>query len=414
MFWIHGGGSTSGSGNILSYSGGRLASERGVVVVTINYRLGPLGFMAHPLLSEESGKGISGNYGSLDQIEALKWVHRNITAFGGDPNNITVFGESAGARSVSMLLVSPLARGLFHRAIMQSGMGLSIIGHLKKKVNRKASFEDMGVMISRKMGCEDSEDVLACLRSKTPEELLQKTKPKSGLYGPGMKFGPIVDGYLWADSIGYLYVEGQFPDIPILMGTNQDEGSYLIAPLKVSTVEKYNQLLKLLARGDEGNYQELLKLFPVKNDEEVKQGLNRLVTIATFHTAHRKAARLISEKNKNAVFFYHYTRTVPIPALKPLGAFHGAEIFYAFGNIGKSKHYTEIDYTLSETMMSYWTNFAKTGNPNGKGLPHWPAYTQEKDRHMELGDEIKSGVNLYNQECDLIEKIQVNMLKSVN
>ena len=414
MFWIHGGGSTSGSGNILSYSGGRLASERGVVVVTINYRLGPLGFMAHPLLSEESGKGISGNYGSLDMIEALKWVHENITAFGGDPNNITVFGESAGARSISMLLVSPLARGLFHRAIMQSGMGLSIIGHLKKKVNRTISFEEMGKTISKKMGCEDSEDVLACLRSKTPQDILKIAKPRAGLFGAGMKFGPIVDGYLWADSIGYLYAEGQFPDIPILMGTNQDEGSYLSVPLKVSTVEKYNQLLKLLARGDEGNYQELLKLFPVKNDEEVKQGLNRLVTIASFHTAHRKAARLISKKNKSGVFFYHFTRTPPIPALKPLGAFHGAEIFYAFGNIGKNPHYTDIDYTLSETMMSYWTNFAKTGDPNGDGLPVWPTYTQEKDQHMELGDEIKPGANLYNQECDLIEKIQVNLLKSVN
>ncbi|MBL7176433.1 MAG: carboxylesterase family protein [Desulfobacteraceae bacterium] len=413
MFWIHGGGHTIGSGNIRTYSGGRLARKKGVVVVAINYRLGPLGYLAHPMLSKESGHDLSGNYGNLDQIAALKWVRRNITAFGGDPNNITVFGESAGARSTSMLLVSPQAKGLFHRAIMQSGMGLSIIGHLKKKLNRPESYEDMGVRITKELGCEGADDVLACMRSKTPEEIIQATKPKAGLFGKGNKFGPVVDGYIWPDSIGYLYATGQHPDIPVMMGTNRDEGSYLIIPLRVKTVEEYNRILRLMSRGNEDHYKELVELFPVKRDDEVKPALNRLVTIATFHTAHRRAARLLSSNNKSKVYLYHFTRVVPIPRLKPLGAFHGMEIFYAFGNLGKNPHYEETDYRLSETMMSYWANFAKTGNPNGGNLPYWPAYSEQKDQHMELGEEMKPGTGLYRRECDLIDKIRVNLLKSI-
>jgi para-nitrobenzyl esterase len=413
MFWIHGGGHSIGSGNIRTYSGDQLARKKGVVVVAINYRLGPLGYLAHPMLSKESGQDVSGNYGNLDQIAALKWVRRNITAFGGDPNNITVFGESAGARSTSMLLVSPLAKGLFHRAIIQSGMGLSIIGHLKKKLNRPESFEEMGVRIAKELGCEGA-DVLACMRSKTPEEIIQATRPKAGLFGKGNKFGPVVDGYLWPDSIGYLYATGQHPDIPVMMGTNKDEGSYLIIPLKVKTVEEYNQILRLMSRGSEDHYNELVEMFPAKSDDEVKSALNRLVTIATFHTAHRRAARLLSSHNKSKVYLYHFTRVAPIPRLKPLGAFHGMEIFYAFGNLGETLPFEETDYKLSETMMSYWTNFAKTGDPNGGNLPYWPAYSEEKDQHMELGEEIKPGTGLYERECDLLDKIWVDLLKSIN
>ncbi|MBW2051458.1 MAG: carboxylesterase family protein [Deltaproteobacteria bacterium] len=180
MVWIHGGGSTTGFGGSLFYSGGKLA-RRGVVVVTINYRLGPLGYLAHPLLSEESEKGVSGNYGFLDQIAALKWVKKNITAFGGDPDNVTIFGESAGAVAVTRLMVSPLAKGLFHRAIAQSGGAFGRNRHLRERKYNMESAEASGERVARMLGCDQADDPLAAMRAKSAEEIIEATNQA----GPG-------------------------------------------------------------------------------------------------------------------------------------------------------------------------------------------------------------------------------------
>jgi para-nitrobenzyl esterase len=404
MFWIHGGGSTTGSGGTLVYSGAQLANL-GVVVVTINYRLGPLGFMAHPLLSKESEKGVSGNYGFLDQIEALKWVKRNIKAFGGDPDRVTIFGESAGAFFVTRLMVSPLAKGLFHQVISESGGPFGRNRRLREDIPNFESAEKVGVKIADQLGVSQANDMLRALRAKTPEEIIRVSKPIPGLFGEGTKFGPIVDGWALPENPELAWVQGKIANVPLLVGANADEGTTLLSGLPVQDVKGYENMVKLTERP-----QEILKLFPAKTDEEVKPALNKLIAVSAFIAPARTMARLAS-KESSKVFLYHFTRVPPLPGLQKLGAYHGAEIAYAFGNLGPlSKE--PIDSSLSDKMKRYWTNFAKTGDPNGTGLPVWPAYQKDKDQYLELGSEIKVGSGLYKEACDIFEDMLYrNVLK---
>jgi para-nitrobenzyl esterase len=399
MVWIHGGGSTTGSGGTLIYSGAQLA-YLGVVVVTINYRLGPLGFMAHPLLSKESEHGVSGNYGFLDQIAALQWVKRNIQAFGGDPEKVTIFGESAGAAAVTRLMASPLGRGLFHRVISESGGPFGRNRRLREDIPTLESAEKIGLRIADELGCSQSDDVLKALRAQTPEELIRVSKPVQGLFGEGTKFGPIVDGWALPEDPGLVWVQGKMADVPFMVGANADEGTIFMGNLPINDVKGYEAGVKLVSPE---RAEDLLKLFPVKNDEEVKPALNKLIAVSAFIAPARTMARLASKKNEK-VFLYHFTRVAPLPAVQKLGAFHAAEIFYAFGNLGPVLGKEEIDRDLSEKMKHYWTNFAKTGDPNGHGLPDWPSYQTEKDQHLELGAEIKVSSGLYREACDFFEE----------
>jgi para-nitrobenzyl esterase len=399
MFWIHGGGSTTGSGGELIYSGAKLA-DLGVVVVTINYRLGPLGFMAHPLLSKESEKGVSGNYGFLDQIEALKWVKRNIKAFGGNPDKVTIFGESAGAAAVTRLMVSPLAKGLFHRVISESGGPFGQNRRLREDITNLESAEKVGVKIADQLGCSQSKEVLKALRAKTPEEILRVSKPVQGLFGEGIKIGPIVDGWALPEDPGLAWVRGKTDDVPFMVGANADEGTIFLPSLPVNDVKGYEDMVKLTTPE---RPQEILKLFPAKTNEEVKPALNKLIGVSAFIAPARTMARLASKKGASKVYLYHFTRVAPLPVVQKLGAFHAAEIGYVFGNLGPVLSKEPIDSGLSEKMKRYWTNFAKTGDPNGTGLPTWPAYQAEKDPYLELGTEIKAGNGLYREACDMFE-----------
>jgi len=406
MFWIHGGGHTTGSGMALFYSGARLA-PLGVVIVSINYRLGPLGFLAHPLLSRESEKNVSGNYGFLDKISALKWVKRNITAFGGDPDRVTIFGESAGAASVTRLMVSPLARGLFHRAISQSGGPFGRNRHLRLQGKFPESAEEMGIKVQALLGCEKAENPLGCMRAKSHQEILEATKPAQGLYGRGLRFGPIVDGWAIPEDPGLLFYKGEIAKVPFMVGANADEGTIFLKQLPINGIKGYEQFVKLIGREETPK---LLELFPVKTTDEIKPSLNKLTAVFAFIAPARGMARLVS-KNKSPVYQYHFTRVVPLPRLKQLGAFHAAEIFYAFGNIGRQIGQFETDRKLSDAMRAYWTNFAKSGDPNGPDLPKWPVYTTSEDPHLELGAEIKPGKGLYKEACDLLENRLFSSLK---
>lgn len=398
MVWIHGGSFVTGSGGGLIYDGTQLA-KRGVVIVTINYRLGALGFMAHPLLSKESAKGVSGNYGFLDQIEALKWVKRNISSFGGDPHNVTIFGESAGALAVTRLMVSPLARGLFQRVIAESGGPFGRNRRLREDMPNLEAAEKVGVRIADQLGCGQADDVLKALRSKTPEEIINVSRPIQGLFGKGNRFGPIVDGWALPGDPGKMWVEGKTADVPLMIGTNADEGTIFMKSLANSDVQGYEKVIRAIYPEQA---EEILKLFPAGNDEEVKAALDKLITVSSFISPARLMARLASKKSAK-VFLYHFTRVVPLPRLQQLGAFHAAEISYVFGNLGPVLGKNEIDRNLSEKMGRYWTDFARTGDPNGNGLPDWPAYQTDKDEYMELGNEIKTGSGLYKQACDLFE-----------
>jgi para-nitrobenzyl esterase len=407
MVWLHGGGSTTGSGMALYYSGLNL-TRKGVVLVAINYRLGPLGYMAHPDLSKESGRGLSGNYGFLDQIEALKWVKQNIAAFGGNPDNVTIFGESAGSTAVSRLLVSPLAQGLFHRAIAESGGPFGQNRPLKEARQGLPSAEGLGLTVAEKLGCAAEPGALACLRTKSPEEIIKEARPVGGLFGPGNKFGPIVDGWALPDDPGRLWLNKKIMPVPLLVGANADEGTIFMGEIKVDTVDAYRLTVESFG-GDRAA--DLLKLFPVQSDADVRQALNKLIAVSAFIAPARIMAGLDSQVQPK-VFLYHFTRVPPLPRLKPLGAFHAAEISYVFGILGPELGASEPDRVLSDRMSSYWTNFARTGDPNGPGLPAWPAYTPANDTHLELGAEVKTGQGLYRQACDLFEERARKQLSS--
>jgi para-nitrobenzyl esterase len=406
MVWIHGGSFETGSGSMAVYGGQNLAAK-GVVVVTINYRLGPLGFLALPALSAESGEGVSGNYGLLDQIAALQWVQKNIAGFGGDPTNVTVFGESAGAISILDLLVSPLAEGLFQRAIAQSGILL-----------------DHGFGVSTTGTLKDAEeDVLAQLRAKTPDELLAAAAAAAGdssLMQQGLTWKPVADGYLLPDLPTKLWVAGKRQSVPLLIGSNADEGNTFLAGLTVSPAEFEAQMRKIF-----GDYAaEALALYPVAGAEDITRALSRMLTEVGFASTARFAARSMStpaslsgatgagataggaSAGSTSAYLYHFTR---VPLKNPLGAFHGVEIPYVFGNTGLFSGLGAIeqaDLDLSDAIMGYWTRFAATGDPNGEGAIPWPEYDARSDEHLELGDTIHQGVLLHKRACDLADRVR--------
>ena len=400
MVWIHGGGYTTGSGAQSFYSGESLARE-GVVVVTINYRLGPFGFLAHPLLSKESAKAVSGNYGLLDQIAALQWVQKNIAAFGGNPECVTIFGESAGSASVCRLMVCPLAAGLFHRAIAESGGPYGQNRALREQRGRLASGEQMGEEIAKALGCDTAPDVLAALRAKSADEILQASNPAQGLFGKGNKFGPVVDGWVLPDDPGRLWDQGKQAAVPFITGTNADEGTVFLQQVQIKRVAGYRFSARLLY-GEDAD--EVLKLFPAQNDDEVPGALNKLVTVMSFVSPARMLVRAMAQRQAPA-YLYHFTRVPATTRARKLGACHAIEIPYVFKTLGKPKGFDAKDEALAQAMCSYWANFAKTGNPNGAGLSPWPAYAADKDEYLELGDEIKAKSALYKDACDLLEKV---------
>lgn len=397
LVWIHGGSFVTGSGSMAVYSGANLAAK-GVVVVTINYRLGPLGFLAHPALTAEAGEGSSGNYGLLDQIAALRWVQRNIAAFGGDPQRVTVFGESAGAISILDLLVSPLAEGLFQRAIVQSGIlldagfGVSTTGTLTEA-------EAAGEQFAQRLGVDSRSDVAAQLRAKTPAELLAAGEDEN-LLEKGLTWKPVVDGYVLPDLPTKLWLAGKQWPVPLLIGSNADEGNTFLAGLTVSKEEFVRQMEGIFGPFAE----EALALYPVTTAADISGAFSRMLTEVGFASTARFAAGVMSEVAP--AYLYQFTR---VPLGNPLGAFHGVEIPYVFGNAGLFTALGEIeeaDYRLSEALMGYWTRFAATGDPNGESAVAWPRYDRVEDQHLELGDTIRVGSGLYKAACDLADRVR--------
>ncbi len=397
MVWIHGGGFTVGSGSQVLYEGKYLA-RKGVVVVTINYRLGPLGFMAHPRLSEESPHGVSGNYGLLDQIQALKWVRRNIAAFGGDPDNVTVFGESAGGASVCALLASPLAEGLFHRAIAESGAFLSMGLPAAARSETLDEGEELGKKISRELGCDREEDELAALRSRSPQELLEAfQKVGSGLLGRA-SIGPVVDGYVLPEKPQEVFAAGKQHKVPLLIGNNADEGMLFLAGQSI-TAQQYENLVRLAY----GTYaEEVLSLFPIRAGEDAKAAYSRLFTAMGFAAPSRFAAERMAEAGM-PVYVYLFTMRSGVPGTEHMGAYHGYELPFVFGTL--VRFLRPEDQALSEAMMNYWTRFAATGDPNGGAEPAWPRFSAQEDLYQELGEEVSTRSGYYPEAYRLVLEI---------
>jgi para-nitrobenzyl esterase len=369
LVWIHGGGFRVGSGTERLHHGDNLAAK-GVVLVTFNYRLGVFGFLAHPELTRESGHNASGNYGLMDQIAALKWVRTNIAAFGGDPGRVTIFGESAGAGSVSYMQASPLAKGLFHGAIGESGGQFS-----GRNVQKLGGAEANGVKFAELMGASS----LAALRKKPAEELLNAI-PALGAAGggtPNLSIGPMVDGYVVPEDVYLIFAKGLQNDVPVIVGSNADEGTTLrLRPPELDTASEKA---------------ELAKLYPSGTEEKITSG-SMLWTMRAW-------ASLETKTGTHKAFVYYFSHHPPFPKdgvfqrdVTKVGAHHSAEIIYVFNNLAirdsRNWPWSAWDHELADRMSSYWVNFATTGDPNGKGLPKWPAYDDASQQAIQFGDTV--------------------------
>ncbi|HWX54373.1 MAG TPA: carboxylesterase/lipase family protein [Verrucomicrobiae bacterium] len=374
MVWIHGGGFTRGSAASTAYDG-EVLSRKGVVVVTINYRLGVFGFLAHPELTAESGHHASGNYALLDQIAALQWVRKNIAAFGGDPDRVTIFGESAGSWAVNALMASPLAKGLFHRAIGESGASFSPMRTL-------AESEKAGEKFAAALGV--TQDTLKALRAKSTDEILKA--------GDAPTVRPAVDGWVLPQDIYTIFAQGKQNDVPLLIGNNADEGTSLApqgASIKAAAyVDGVRQRYGSAA-------DQFLKIYPAGNDEEAVASFYSAYRDQVFGWEMRTWARQQTRTGHSPAYVYYFSRRPPGPQSQKLRAFHAADVAYVFGTFFWSFPWEETDHKLSDSITSYWVNFATSGNPNGEGLPQWPAYGVQSDQVLELGDRIvtRSGVN---------------------
>lgn len=400
MVWIHGGGFNFGASSQAEYHGANLA-RKGVVVVTLNYRLGPLGYLAHPGLDRESASRTSGNYGLLDQIAALKWVRGNIKAFGGDPGNVTLFGQSAGSRSVSLLLLSPRSKGLFHRAIAQSGGPILGSEYLNPAFNGdKASVSKMGEELARRLGCEGP-GALACMRAKRADEVVKAAACDTSLFAEEIFFAPVFDGSVLPKNPLETFRTGRQHAVPVITGSTANEGALYLTGEKDLSRTRYETFLRARFHG---HAPEALAVFPAAADADVPRAIDRVITVgANAQPARLTAGSAASTGNRAWVF--HFTRIPATRLAKAGGAHHGVDLAYVFGNLDEPGAYTQTDRTLSDTVMAYWVNFARTGDPNGPGLPAWPAFTDGTDAHMEFGDAVRAGSGLYRNECRFIEEL---------
>ena len=374
MVWIHGGGLSLGWSHQALYDGVNLA-KRGVVLVSINYRLGALGFLAHPLLSAESGT--SGNYGLLDQIAALTWVQRNIAAFGGDPGNVTIFGESAGGTSVQALLASPHSKGLFHRAIVQSAwLTDSNYAALNEGSPAGSSAEERGAAWAAAQFPEA--DSLKALRAVDMDTMNTAQQAGFGVH-------VTIDGDFMPDHVLTVFATGRQMDVPVMAGTNTDEGTMFVGMLPFDTVADYEAGTKA---GLGEHAATVLALYPATDAASLFQAKNQFITDTWFVWGTRNMLAGMANV-PSAAWQYHFSRrSIANPMM---GAAHAAEIAYAFDNLTGPAAGNGTDQALADAMIRYWVQFAATGDPNVDGLPAWPAYDAVSDQHLELGDGINAG-----------------------
>ncbi len=413
MVWIHGGALTGGTGALPGYRGDRLAS-RGVVVVTINYRLGPFGYLAHSLLSAESEHGSSGNYGVLDQIAALQWVQDNIAGFGGDPGRVTIFGESAGAWSVNTLQASPLARGLFHRAIGQSGGRFggtarlqdgSVVGPSAEEVG--SSFIEGMLANNQRLTMELGEDVpveLEFMRRATADEILDFMASSDTPF----RTSENVDGWVLERSIYDTFAAGAQHDVPVIVGANADEATSLdggrqsvdLASHRAQVEEVFGALAS-----------EHLETYAASDDESARKASIDSASDVTFNWEMRTWARMMASVSSDA-YLYLFTRRAPGED-SALGAFHGAETVYVFDNLGLTpwppnigRQFDDVDRQLADLMATAWVNFASAGDPNGPGSAEWPPYDASEDRLMVFGETAEPMPHPRSAHLDLLDRYQ--------
>ena len=370
--WIYGGGFVSGSSACAIYDGKEFAKS-GVVFVSINYRVGAFGFMAHPELTGE-GNGSSGNYGMMDQVAALKWVKENISAFGGDPLNVTIAGQSAGSMSVYGIIFSPSSSGLFQKAIAHSG---GIVGSFK--LENLKSAEEAGISLQKMLGVKD----LAAMRALPADSILHQSQKVSNF-----RYAPILDGRFLPADLNNALENGQFNQVDLLGGWVTGDGG-LFGDQKMDK----EAFTKYIQEHYPGKSPELLKLLPHETGEQISASMQKL-TLVNFAVA---GLYEFSRYNKKSTYIYEFSH---IPTDKPgfpnYGAFHTSDVPYALHTLHLWKRpWKEVDYAVENAMSGYWLNFVKTGNPNGPGLPQWNRFSTKNI--LEIGDKVKELAEPYQE-----------------
>ncbi|GGM94590.1 carboxylic ester hydrolase [Dyadobacter beijingensis] len=368
VVWIYGGGFVSGGAGCAIYDG-EATAKKGVVFVSINYRVGAFGFFAHPELTKESGKNASGNYGLMDQVAALKWVKKNIAQFGGDPENVTIAGQSAGSMSVNCLVVSPQAKGLFNKAIAESGAGFG------RNYPTLKQAEEAGLQAGEKLGAKS----LAALRKLPADEILKNITSYRG---------PIVDGLVLPESVSAIYQAGKQNSVALLTGWNQNENAVAKPKSATEFQAQYNQQYGPIA-------QTFFQHYPAQTDAQAAHSQNELARDMSYGVQNYSWAVAQAQQNK-AAYLYRFTRKLPATGIyASYGAFHTGEVAYAYDNlrfIDRSLRPLDgTDDQIANLMSTFWVNFIKTGNPNGTGMPQWPAFNANAPQMMLIGEEMKAG-----------------------
>ena len=399
MVWIHGGALITGEG--AAYPGDEL-TKKGIVLVTINYRLGLFGYLAHEELSAEHPKGVSGNQGVRDQIQALAWVRDNISAFGGDPDSVTIFGESAGSWSVSLLQASPMAKGLFHKAIGQSGGLFRPLWRRDKAQTFAPAAETVGAQVAVSIAGNNGDASIAALRKIPAEQIIAAVQADPSLNN--FEAMPIVDGEVIPRELEHIFASGEQADVPVLVGSNADESTAFMPYFE-----------PMYGKGEQGfeNYlsvqlsevkDQVATAYPMSAYGNLNERWAAVDTDVNFTYPMRAWARHMQNVQSPA-YLYFFTWHPPIAQRASYKAFHAAEIGYVFGDLTLwDAEPVAADVSFSDVMMNIWTTFAKTGNPNIADLPPWPAFTAENEQYMELGPDLRNSSKLRMAQIQLVEQ----------